>query len=219
MTLINMKILFNKKLKNLFDRKKHPDLNGEKKGKTAKEMKEFWVNIENGIDKTTGELIWNKNVPKETFKKTDLTEHIEKKIEQHLDKIKHNNNIAAETDQMNIKLNIIFLTVYTYATSMSLVDGIIFYIGVLILSFYICYLWHNKVKNCWRLNTVQMSIIRNLQKDLPLRTHCDAEFRVIQTLNGEHHHPSFLTSMMLAKIFASLYLLTFIFYLASYFLK
>tara|TARA_R110002124_G_scaffold272884_1_gene442124 strand:- start:1721 stop:2362 length:642 start_codon:yes stop_codon:yes gene_type:complete len=213
-----MKKIFNKSLEKLFNRKSGHSHKQDKE-KLDKKLKIFWNKVETGIDKEAEEFIWNKQITKENFKSTDFTDQVNKRIEEHLDKIKHNNIIVSETDQQNIKLNIIFLTIYSYATNMSIVDGIILYLGLLILSLYICYLWHNKVKNCWMLNTVNMAIIRRLQEHLPLKTHGDAEFKMIQYYTGGHHHPSFLTSMMLAKIFGTLYCLTFTFYLIDYFSK
>ena len=167
-----------------------------------------------------GMYIWNKNIKvNDEFQKNDFTEYALYLIDQELELIKHHSVARSEADQQNIKLNILFLTIYSYATSTVFIDGFIFYLVLLFLSYAICYLWHHTIKSCFMQNAGSFAVIRQCQEYLPMKAFGEATIKLMQHNSNTHHHPGFFASMLLAKIFAGLYTLVFVFYLLNTFFK
>tara|TARA_R110002124_G_scaffold97447_4_gene242413 strand:+ start:1094 stop:1630 length:537 start_codon:yes stop_codon:yes gene_type:complete len=164
--------LITRKTKN---RKEHEE-------KLEREMKAYWAHVDKNLDTPLEQYLWNNDCSPENYKKTDFIELVNERIKEHLEKIYKNNEVRRETDLQNIKLNILFLTVYSYATTMKLVDGFIFFFALLLLSLFICHLWHHTLKNSLMLNAASFAIIRRLQRFLPIKSHGDAEFKLITSV-------------------------------------
>lgn len=180
-------------------------------------IEQYWNHVEQNVDNHIDQFIINKKFQPNNYQETDLVKLVNRIIEQNLEKIFRNNDTRKETDGQNIKLNVLFLTIFGYASSLNIADSIILFTILFIMALYICYSWYNDIKTCFLQNIAFFAIIRELQrKYLPFKPHGDADLKLIQKIKGGHqHNPGMLSSMMKARFFGFLYCLIYIFYLLN----
>jgi len=185
--------------------------------KIHESMEEFWNDVYHNVDKHAAKYLENKNISIENYKETDFIKYVHKIIDQELERIYQSNETRKAADAQNIKINVIFLTMFGYATTIDITGSTALFSILFFMALYICDHWYKDIKACYMQNISSFSIIRELQnRYLPLKPHGDADAKLVQLIQkGKTHTPGMVSSMRKARFFGFLYFLIFFFYLIT----
>jgi len=109
--------------------------------KIYESKKNYWSHLRKNLDVHSEKYIKNENCPTSTYEETALTKQANMNIEQNLEKIRSNHELRKETDGQYIKINIIFLTIFGYSTSINFTDSLFLFSILFIMALYMCYSW------------------------------------------------------------------------------